>query len=80
MKRKLAIDAILVERVRQNGLKRAGKFPWTCADEAPSSAKYCVLAEEVGEVARALNDGNPDNLKDELVQVAAVCLAWLEAL
>jgi NTP pyrophosphatase (non-canonical NTP hydrolase) len=38
-----------------------------------------VLAEECGEVARAALDGTID-LKDELVQVAAVAVAWLEGL
>ncbi len=34
-----------------------------------------VLVEEVGEVARAVNDGKQDNYRDELVQVAAVAIA-----
>jgi NTP pyrophosphatase (non-canonical NTP hydrolase) len=38
---------------------------------------YIIIAEEVGEVARALtrDEGNLDNLQDELVQVATMCLA-----
>lgn len=42
-----------------------------------------VLAEEVGEVMRAVLDGEDVDeyeLRDELVQVAAVCVAWLESL
>jgi NTP pyrophosphatase (non-canonical NTP hydrolase) len=42
--------------------------------------KMTVLMEEVGEVARALLDGNADQLETELVQVAAVAVAWLESL
>lgn len=39
-----------------------------------------VLTEEVGEVARCLNDGEGLNrLNDELLQVAAVAVAWVEA-
>jgi hypothetical protein len=38
-----------------------------------------VLAEECGEVARSALDGTLD-LKDELIQVAAVAVAWLESL
>jgi hypothetical protein len=39
-----------------------------------------VLVEEVGEVARALNDGEPlAALYAELVQVAAVASAWADA-
>ena len=50
---------------------------------------YAVLGEEVGEVGRALLDSKFDpnfpetsreELKIELVQVAAVVVAWLEAL
>ena len=36
------------------------------------------MAEEVGEVARAAMSRDDDRLKEELVQVAAVCVAWLE--
>ena len=34
--------------------------------------------EELGEVARALHDGEMNNLPIELVQLCALCLAWLE--
>ncbi len=43
--------------------------------------KMAVLTEEVGEVARAvLENRSRDNkqLRDELIQVAAVAVAWLE--
>jgi NTP pyrophosphatase (non-canonical NTP hydrolase) len=39
-----------------------------------------VLAEECGEVSRAVLDRDADALRLELVQVAAVAVAWLEAL
>ena len=39
-----------------------------------------VLTEECGEVARAVLDLNDDQLRTELIQVAAVAVAWLEAL
>lgn len=39
-----------------------------------------VLMEEVGEVARALNDGEGDErLEEELIDVAQVVVAWLES-
>lgn len=38
-----------------------------------------ILMEEVGEVARAIFDENPDNYREELVQVAAVAVAAIEA-
>lgn len=37
-----------------------------------------VLTEEVGEVARAINEGDLSNLEVELIQVAAVASAWVE--
>lgn len=39
-----------------------------------------VLSEEVGEVARAILEHDNENLKTELIQVAAVCVAMYEAL
>lgn len=40
-----------------------------------------ILGEEVGEVAKALNEQESiEALKKELVQVAAVATAWVEAL
>ena len=42
---------------------------------------YLILAEEVGEVARALlEEGSLTDLHQELVQVAACAVGWLEAL
>ena len=35
-----------------------------------------ILLEEVGECAKALLEG--DGLRNEIIQSAAVCLAWLE--
>lgn len=37
-----------------------------------------VLVEEVGEVARAIQADDRANMREELAQVAAVCLRWLE--
>lgn len=43
--------------------------------------KVAVLTEETGEVARAVLDGRPlPELVNELTQVAAVAVAWMEAL
>lgn len=42
--------------------------------------KLSALVEEVGEVARALNDdAAPIRLQEELVQVAALACSWLES-
>ncbi len=48
--------------------------------DVPAAVKVAVLTEECGEVARAFLDGDEDGLRRELVQVAAVAHAWLEAL
>jgi len=37
-------------------------------------------SEECGEAARAVLDTDIDQLRTELIQVAAVAVAWLEAL
>lgn len=85
-------DAIAAELVRQSELKRAGRFPHTCADKIPNTARLAILAEEFGEVARATveverlaNDTHNEGIKaqlaalrKELIQVAAVCCSWVE--
>ena len=79
---------IAAERVRQQELFRAGKFTFTCASTtADDNRKLRVLTEEVGKVAEAIdalenkNDWKRfDHLREELVQVAAVAVAWLEAM
>lgn len=76
----LAIDA---ERLRQ---QEQWKEPheWgegDCSSRAVTRpVKVAVLTEEVGEVARAVLDKSDTQLRAELVQVAAVAVAWLEAL
>lgn len=43
--------------------------------------KLSVLLEEVGEVAKAINeDEGPERLREELVQVAAVAVKWVQTL
>jgi NTP pyrophosphatase (non-canonical NTP hydrolase) len=41
--------------------------------------KLAVLHEETGEVARAVLEHNHDMTRMELVEVAAVAVAWLES-
>ena len=82
------VAAIIRERMRQDALKSRGKFKYTCADsQMLSSEKFLVLSEEVGEVARAilnLQDFSTDygadlgKVRVELIQVAAVSVAWIE--
>ena len=75
-----AIDA---ERDRQ-AAKWAGPHAWGSGDCSSSRVhtivKSAVLTEECGEVARAVLDGGQNSLREELIQVAAVAVAWLESL
>lgn len=45
-------------------------------------AKFIILAEEFGEVARALtyDEGNLENLKEELVQLGTMAFMWRQSL
>ena len=73
--------AIRAERFRQEALVEQGKFEYTCASSfLDSESKFLILGEAVGEVARAVPEQDLANLKEELIQVAAVCVAWLESL
>ena len=68
------ITSVLEERTRQDDL-------WGEATERGYTRGewLTILVEEVGEVAKALNDGDITQLKTELIQVAAVALAFSEA-
>jgi hypothetical protein len=72
-----------IERWRQD-LKFPGQWARARAlgqDGMPDGLKLCILGEEFGEVCKAIIEGQPvEHLKMELVQVAAVCVAWLEGL
>lgn len=50
------------------------------AGDTASLLRLAVLTEELGEVARAVHERDLDGLAKELVQVAAVAVAWREAL
>lgn len=81
---------IMEERIRQDGLKAEGRFKYTCADiEMTNLQRLTVLLEEVGEAARAAlemhnlsNDvhGLRHGLRKEMIQVAAVAVAFVEGL
>lgn len=63
---------ILRERGRQDekfGANRPLSAPW-----------LGILMEEVGEAATETFDGNLEDLRAELVQVAAVAVAWIESI
>lgn len=75
---------VVAERDRQDA-----KFGWADATGRPVPgshlpgadlhAKVSVLTEETGEVGHAVLEGDDENLAEELIQVMAVCLAWLES-
>ena len=83
MRRADVYAAIDEERARQ-GVKWAAPHPWgqgDCSSKAvPDPVKAAVLAEECGEVARAVLDMDPEGLRAELVQVGALAVGWLESL
>lgn len=61
---------IRVERIRQDekwGVQNHNDMYW-----------LAILAEEFGEVAKTIVDGSESNRKVELIQAAAVLVAWLE--
>ena len=73
----IAIDALKNERLRQE--KLWGPDFSNASTTKDDYEKLAVLVEEVGEIAKALMENDRDNLFEELVQVAAVSVAWLEA-
>lgn len=73
------LKLIQLERGRQEALKQTGKFQFTCADPISDWKKLPILLEEVGEVAKAMNEDDSIGIVKELIQVAAVCVAWLES-
>lgn len=83
MNRAVIYAAIDAERNRQRA-KFEDVHAWgegDCSSHAVTPiVKVAVLSEECGEVARAVLDLDDDGLRSELVQVAAVAVAWLESL
>ena len=72
MTRAKIFDLIVAERKRQD-------TKWGTPNAHYDFVWNAILNEEVGEVAHALLKPNCD-LKNEIVQVAAVAVAWLEDL
>ena len=85
-----AIASVARERSRQEELVALGKFKETCASpDMVDRDRYLVLAEEFAEVTTLVSgaafDAEPPEeydrkLRAELVQVAAVAVAWVEAI
>lgn len=72
--------AVLIRDERASQETQRKGLPLASDPKLSWPLKLSALMEEVGEVARALNDDEPPlRLQYELVQVAAVCHAWLES-
>ncbi len=66
------IDRVVQERARQD-------FKWGRGFPTRNDDRWLTIAtEELGEAAMAILKGDEANLTDEILQLAAVCLAWLE--
>ncbi len=63
------IAEVIAERKRQDA-------KWGADRMLPDSEWLTILAEEFGEVARAMQESTP--VEEEIVQVAAVAVAWME--
>lgn len=75
----LAMTEVLQERMRQEDLYASGELEWIASrPDCPDGLRLAALVEEVGEVARAFHDAG--DVRTELVQVAAVAVAWIEGL
>jgi NTP pyrophosphatase (non-canonical NTP hydrolase) len=83
MTRDAAFVLVRRERMRQSAMW-AEPHQWGQGDCSSSDVsdpvKAAVLAEECGEVAKAVLEEDQLGLRRELAQVAAVAVAWLEAL
>lgn len=91
-KTELVLNSVHDERRRQEKLKAEGRFRYTCADpEMTDDESYVVLGEEFGEVAKQVltqpgrtgemsfdTVGTSADLRKELIQVAAIAVAWVE--
>lgn len=77
----LTTNAIQAEALRAH-LKHGAH---SMLGERSDERRFAIVAEEVGEVARWLNelalgnDPDPDDLEVELIQCAAMFATWIEA-
>jgi hypothetical protein len=72
--------SILGERLRQDERREAGDFKFTLnMDGLNDFERLACLTEELGEIAKCvLMSGISGNLAKEIVQIAALSVAWLE--
>lgn len=70
----------IYDSIRQERNLQDAKWGAASIRKRSSESGLRVLVEEVGEVAKAINERNVEECYSELVQVAAVAIAMLEAL
>ena len=74
-------DSAIEQQQRAQDKRERGELEWLADDpDCPDVMRLAALAEELGEVARAIHDHDRDNLKTELAQLAGIALAWGAAL
>lgn len=73
MSQRKILQLVREERERQD-------LTWGPVGDRVNDKWSDILMEEVGEVSRAILELDRDNQRVELVQVAAVAVAWLEVL
>ena len=72
---------VWAERLRQTKLWGTEAFQTRASGNPGYNRSKCiVLTEEIGEVAKAVLEEDSENLREELIQVTAVAMAWLETL
>lgn len=87
----LVMASVSREVERQEKLQKEGRFNFTAKDvgvDIAHSTALAMLSEEVGEVSRELlgiskiveHGGTWKKLRTELIHVAAISVAWIEAL
>lgn len=82
------LERVWLERLRQKKLFTARKIDFACdSPVVDGHRKLSVLTEEIGEVAKEVLEYRGRTrtearrrLQDELTQVAAVSIAWLESI
>jgi NTP pyrophosphatase (non-canonical NTP hydrolase) len=72
MTRATVLQAILAERERQDS-------KWGDQTQNTDEHWTVILTEELGEVAREVYEKRSAGMFEEIVQCAAVCMAWGEA-
>lgn len=73
----------LVSEAREHSecLAAQGALRWTSASpDCPTHMWLAALTEELGEVARAIHDGDDEGLKRELADLAGVAVGRLESM